>query len=88
VDWFIANGGLDEQLPGWGSDIDLCFRTDRDLKIVAGHLRVHHPYGTTSKRLGDDRMYQIEMTRHYLLHKHGEAIRRFAPKYIGGYQCK
>jgi GT2 family glycosyltransferase len=83
VRWFIASGGFDTNLPGWGSDIDLCYRTAQDDKAVNGHLEVQHPYGTTSRRLGDRTMYDINATRSYLTKKHGPAIIDFLPHYFG-----
>ena len=78
VDWFLANGGFDEDLPGWGCDIDLCFRA-MGLKVVDGRNCLKHLWGATVKRTGDRVMYGLEHARIHLMAKHGPAIVRFAP---------
>jgi hypothetical protein len=82
VDWFISNGGFDERLCGWGSDIDLCYRTRYDCKAVDGTFQIQHPFGVTAKRMNDRAMYQLQDTRQYLLAKHGPEITRFLPAYF------
>jgi GT2 family glycosyltransferase len=84
VRWFLDAGGFDEAMPGWGSDIDLCYRTRGDRKLIIGTERIHHPYETTSKRLSDSTMYKLAPTRAHLLAKHGSAIKQFCPLYFGG----
>ena len=81
VRWFLDRGGFDEQLPGWGADIDLCYRTRAEPKRVCGRIVIEHPYRTTSNRLKDDTMYRLAETRRYLEAKHGRAIREFLPGY-------
>ena len=80
VRWFNEVGGFDEQLPGWGADIDLCYRA-AGKKLVAGRLVLGHAWGTTARRLEDVTMYRLAEAREYLLKKHGLAIRDFAPSF-------
>ena len=82
VAWFVHNGGFDEQFLGWGADVDLCYRTQQDRKIVTGHYSIHHPYGATSRRCNDYAMYQHRETQRLLFEKHGIDIVRFAPGYF------
>ena len=85
ADWFLGMGGLDETLPGWGSDIDLCYRARRFKFLVVGTERIIHPYGQTAKRCNDNGLYDYEGSCRYLLEKHGLAIRQFAPEYFRNY---
>jgi len=84
VQWYLRAGGLDERLPGWGADLDLCYRTRQDRKAIFGEAWVEHPRGTgtTSRRLNDAAMYRMVETRTYLVAKHGEAVRGFLPGYF------
>ena len=86
LEWFITNGGFDERFCGHGSDLDLCFRTLQDKKLVAGNLQVQHPYGGTTKLLNDKTMYQTEDVRRGLHMKHGAAIIGFAAAYFGSWR--
>jgi GT2 family glycosyltransferase len=80
VQWFRNSGGFDEHLPGWGADIDLCFRAE-GIKAVSGNHRIRHAWGVTAKRLNDTAMYRLAESREYLLAKHGPAIMDFAPEF-------
>jgi len=82
VGWYLAAGGLDEALKGWGADIDLCYRTRGDKKAVLGTLVLAHPCETTSKRLGDTAMHHLLDSREYLLRKHGPGVREILPAYF------
>ena len=82
VAWFMAARRLRRDAARLGrSDLELCYRTQADKKIVVGSMVVDHPYRTTSNRLNDETMYQIGDTRRYLESKHGPAIRNFLPGY-------
>jgi len=84
LEWFFDNAGFDEKLLGHGADLDLCYRTQDDIKIVARNLVINHEWCATANKLGDFAMYEDKWVDEYLRYKHGKRIvefcQRFYPK--------
>ena len=85
LEWFNKEGSFDENLPGYGADIDLCYRT-RGRFIIHNRQCIIHGWGETVKRTGDETIHQYQESRAYLIEKHGDLIKKFAPSYYGRFQ--
>lgn len=81
--WFLEGGGFDEGLPGYGADIDLCYRRGGYL-YVDPRERLRHLWGATVRKTGDRRIHQTREARQYLVEKHGDDVTRFAVSFFGG----